>query len=78
MAYAILSALFTTPLAGWPCKLTLHHRPLPASLHRLCDPYITLGILVHQFGEELGGEVAAKYLVETSNQRYRLRPQYAR
>ena len=50
---------------------------LLTGLCRLCDPYITWPILVSMFGEELASEVACKYLVEVSNHRYKLRPQYA-
>lgn len=52
-------------------------QPQHALLRRLCDPYITWPILVNMFGDELAGEVACKYLTEVSNQRYKLRPQYA-
>jgi 4-alpha-glucanotransferase len=44
---------------------------------RLCEPWITDEVLREVFGPELASEVAARYLQEQANGRYRFRQQYA-
>ena len=56
---------------------------MPHSAHakdatcRLCDPYITEGVLSEAFGD-LAAEVSARYLVLGPYGRYELRPNYRR